>query len=294
MKYYLKWLQIAENFFIGLFFILKWRFGYIKDTYYLSAFRENRRLTFSDDFNRDYLDITKWNYPYGWGKTDTRVSSYSKSEENIMIHNGKIKLNVKKESGISNDWYEPVPYTYTHSSIDTNNKFFQTYGRWEASIKVANNKRLWPAFWLLTKTWQDDRRKGYNGNKDNIMPEIDIFEHFGGENNKYKDMIFTYHCGASYDKSEHIFFPTHIKHLNFSRGFLVYSIEWTEDYIKWYVNDSLVKVFRFKYLSDKRDIANKPCYIILDDIVNWENGDKYEKKYTLPDGMEVDWVRVYQ
>ena len=287
MIFYLKWLSNIENFFIGLIFIFKWKFGLITPTSKLYEPLKNKTVTFVDHFEKNKIDLKKWNYSLPWGNVNREVKSYCKTEENITIKDSIIKFNVKKESGTTEDWSGTFNYDYTHSCITTNDKFYQTYGRWDACIKVSKNKRLWPAFWLLTKVWGD-------GRKESILPEIDIIEHFGGENHKYKDMQFTYHCGQSYQKPYHKQFPTDIKYLDFSKDFFVYSIEWTTRGIKWYVNNSLVKILRFDYLNDDNDIANKPCFIILNDIVNFEDGDKYENEYSLPDGMEVDWVRVYK
>lgn len=286
-----KHLHNFENFLIGLMFTLKWIFGFIKPTKQLYSYRKDRKLIFHDEFNNPILDKNKWRNGEDFLKLNRNVSSLAKTDSNMIINKSIAKFIVKEEKGTYQNWDGPFDYNYTHSVISTDGKFEHTYGRWESCIKVSNNKRLWPAFWLLSVPWVDDRRK--QENKYSILPEIDIIEHFGGENRKYKNMQFTYHYGQSYEKGEHFQLPTSIKRLNFSKDFFIYSIEWTEKYIKWYINDELVKVLRFKRFKHKNDIANKPAFIIVNDIVNSEYGDIYKSEYQLPDGMEVDWVRVY-
>jgi len=225
-------------------------------------------------------------------KLNRNVASLCETDKNLKIHDSIAKFYVKELKGVYQNWDGPFEYNYTHTAISTDGKFEQIYGRWEACIKVANNKRLWPAFWLLSTPWVDNRRS--QDNKYSILPEIDIIEHFGGEHRKYKNMQFTYHFGKSYEKGEHFQLPTSIAFIDFSKGFYVYSIEWTAKGIKWYVNGVLAKILRFSMIEDIADVANKPAFIILNDVVNSSFGDKYKHKYSLPDGMEVDWVRVYK
>lgn len=286
-----KHLHNFENFLIGLIFTLKWVFGFIKPTKKLHFYRKNRKLIFNEDFNNPKLDEIKWNKGEDFFKVNRNASSLAMTDSNMIINRSIAKFIVKEENGVYQNWDGKFNYNYTHSIITTEKKFEHTYGRWEACIKVSNNKRLWPAFWLLSAAWEDNRKN--EKNKFNNLPEIDIIEHFGGENRKYKNMQFTYHYGQSYDNDKHFQLPTSIKRLNFSKDFFIYSIEWTEKHIKWYINNTLVKILRFKQFKHINDMANKPAFIIINDVIHYKCGDIYKTDYQLPDGMEVDWVRVY-
>ena len=42
-----------------------------------------------------------------------------------------------------------IPRHYTSARLNTQNRFAQKYGRFEASIQLPTGKGIWPAFWLL-------------------------------------------------------------------------------------------------------------------------------------------------
>lgn len=70
-----------------------------------------------------------------------------------------------------------------------------------------------------------------------------------------------------------------------------YAAEWTKDSIKWYINNELVKVFNIKTMKDY-EIPTHPMYIIINEGVHEDRLLLNASK--LPEGMEVDWIRVYK
>lgn len=284
------------NFILTIRFIILYRLNKIKKTEELE--NEKRELiqgkekTFECNFNTLKEVKSKFSNSFPWGRhfiLSENVSAIYSDWKNIKLDKGKCKFLVKDEEGVLPTWEGDFKYNVTGALLHTKDTFKQTYGVFEAKIKVSKNRRVWPAFWLLTDTWKLE----YGEDEyEMIMPEIDIIEHFGGEEKKNKRMQFTYHSGLDYSDDTKIQFPTKIGTIPWDEDYYIYGISWDEKGIKWYVNDVLVKVLHFKYLNKYYDVANKDCYIILTDNANSDDFIKYNDK--LPDGMVCDWVRAYK
>jgi hypothetical protein len=147
------------------------------------------------------------------------------------------------------------------------------YGQIEGRIKIPKGQGIWPAFWLLQSNgvWP---------------PEIDILEgvdpsamyiaqhyHYGT-----KDTDFTKHEGPGYPTST-----------DMSLDFHRYSVDWQPDYIRWFIDGVMTQEF-----TDKKNIPNKPMYILLNLAVggSWPGYPTSATKF--PARMEVDYVKVWQ
>ncbi|WP_019140824.1 glycoside hydrolase family 16 protein [Noviherbaspirillum massiliense] len=107
-------------------------------------------LTFSDEFENGF-DTKKWN--------DTTWDQPSNPTKNYAVENGSLKIWPQKDA--SGKFFNRV--------IDTDGKFYQTYGYYEIEAKLPVGKGAWPAFWL------------YNHDAaGNFRPEIDIMEAYSG------------------------------------------------------------------------------------------------------------------
>lgn len=284
----LKHLSNVENNFYILIFKIKWYLDLIEPA--TDVITHDRELTFHDDFNSPTIDRSKWTTQYPWGRRAivNEVNSFITDGSNISMRDSIAKFIVKEQSGETYDWMGHYDYDFTVPVLTTEKKFEQLYGRFDAKIKVSNNKRVWPAFWLLNQTYQCN----YNGeNKGMILPEIDIMEHFGGEENKVKNMQFTYHCGIDYNHETKIQYPTKLTNIDLSKDFFIYTVEWSKNKIVWKINDQIVKVHRY-WMHNDFEIASHPMYIILNVAINGEDAKIYKDE--LPDGMEVDWITVYK
>lgn len=100
-------------------------------------------LVWSEEFNADGLDDSRWSYDIGrgnWGWGNGEVQDYTSSTDNIRIVDGKAVISVQKNNGNA----------FTSARIRTNNKVEFQYGSVEARIKLPSlNNGFWPAFWLL-------------------------------------------------------------------------------------------------------------------------------------------------
>ncbi len=100
-------------------------------------------LTWEDEFDVDgALNSDYWDYNIGgdgWGNNELQY--YTDRLENVKVEDGMLHITALQESFEGSE--------YTSARIITKGKFEQTYGRYEARIKLPWGQGIWPAFWLL-------------------------------------------------------------------------------------------------------------------------------------------------
>lgn len=104
------------------------------------------RLTWHDEFDGDSIDTTKWTVYDNRTHGPKELQLYVK--EAVTVSNGALQLMTKKE----NRSYTPdKTYHYTSGWVETQGKFSQKFGRFEARMLLpdANVTAVWPAFWLM-------------------------------------------------------------------------------------------------------------------------------------------------
>jgi beta-glucanase (GH16 family) len=212
------------------------------------------------------LDRNKWITRYFWGE-ELLNESYSLKHEKHCITDGKnleinrsiIRIVTKKEKIDGKIWdpeigFAPHEFMYSSGLVNTGKSFKQTYGLFEAKIKIADNPHILNAFWMVG---------------DRMVPHIDIV-------NAQKNCSFGAISGESTN------FRKSIGRKRFSADFYIYTMEWTNSEITWKINGLEVASLKGNI------IPQDEMYISLngglfDDI---ESG--------LPATMEVDWVRCYK
>ena len=131
-------------------------------------------LVWSDEFSApdgSAPDPAKWTYDVGgkgWGNNE--LESYTNRKENARIEKGNLVITAQKQTYTGADG---VTRDYTSARLKTQNLFTQTYGRFEARIKIPEGQGMWPAFWMLG---QDIPSAGWPK-----CGEIDIMENIGKE-----------------------------------------------------------------------------------------------------------------
>ncbi|MDR0426784.1 MAG: family 16 glycosylhydrolase [Clostridiales bacterium] len=234
-------------------------------------------LTFSDEFYGTALDTDKWDIQRGngsaydlwkWGNEEEQ----SYKEENLEVSGGTLKITAQSER---HDGRE-----YTSGRIRTYGKFSQTYGRFEARIRMPAVTGLWPAFWMLA----DANNWPYTG-------EIDIMEARGRVPYTFTGAIHFQHVyGVPYCiETESISVPAGIAEFN------VYALEWRPGRLDWLLNGEAVDSVT-RWDSDRGGIApfDKPFHMLLNLAVGGNfDGMKIPAAADLPAVMEVDYVRAY-
>lgn len=239
-------------------------------------------LVMQDEFDTDGApDSSIWSYDIGtgagtaagagWGNNELQY--YTNRSENVTVQNGILIISAKKESFAGSN--------YTSARISTKGKFEQTYGRFEARIRLPYGQGIWPAFWLL----------GDESNADSWpeIGEIDIME-YRGQNPT--TIIGSLH-GPGYSGGMAISKSYTLKNDRFDTGFHVFGIEWGPEYINYYVDDVLYNQITPADVPGEW-VFDHPFYIIINlavggDFVGFPNSETI-----FPQTMLVDYVRVYK
>ena len=255
-------------------------------------------LTWSDEFDQNSLDMTKWTYDIGNWKLDENgnyeTNGWGNNEQefytdkNTEVSDGILKIYAKKEQ-----YVDPVQgsYDYTSAKLITQGKFDMCYGKVDIRARVDSGKSLWPALWMLPT----DSVYG----KWAASGEIDIMEGWGSTPEK---VCGTIHFGDTWPGNTYL-----TKNYTFSNGDSTenwhnYSIEWEPGEIRWYIDGDLYST-QNQWNSAGRAFPapfDQNFYLIL----NLAVGGTFDgidgvgaEPATFADGpkkMEVDYVRVYQ
>jgi len=106
------------------------------------------RLTFSEEFNNGF-DRSVWN--------DTIWYEQGNPTINYAVEDGSLKIWPQRDASGN----------FFNRTIDTDGKYYQTYGYFEIEAKLPKGVGTWPAFWLFNHI--NERR-----------PEIDVMEAYPG------------------------------------------------------------------------------------------------------------------
>lgn len=246
----------------------------------LAAKAENWKLVWADEFNYTGLpDSTKWGYDvggHGWGNDESQYYT-AKRLENARVENGSLIIEARKEQMQGKE--------YSSARLITKGKGDWKYGRFEIKARLPKGRGTWPAIWMLPTVWS----YGNGGWPDN--GEIDIMEHVGFHQGFVHGSI---HCHSYYwkintQKTDTILVP------DVSETFHIYSIEWSADSIKMFVDNTLF----FTAVNDKSGWQgwpfDKEFHLLLNVAIGgaW-GGVKGIDDTVFPQKMEIDYVRVYQ
>ncbi len=258
------------------------------------------KLVFSDEFEGQTLDLSKWNISHHgqWTLKDVKTES---TPTNSFIDEQGHFVNV-----LSRDEEGVLRY---HHGIDTKGKFDFTYGYAEARVQFSRQPGWWSAFWL----WGVE--KGVNPFLHG--QEIDIYEDFFKPKRR-NDVQHAVHFDTELDVAEEsarnvgaaqMIHATRMGRV--SKGCLgggvqmadyggwhTVAVEWTPLEYVWYVDGK--ETARLDYTQVP--VTTQPQCVLLsgcfrvpregDDPQKLFYGDIREAK--LPDQFMVDYVRVYQ
>lgn len=233
-------------------------------------------LVWQDEFNNTSLlpDTSYWWYEtgnHGWGNNEIQnyIPGVLNSDTCAVVSDGILKIVAQKKEG-------------KVLSVRMNTKESWTYGYFEARLKLPAGKGTWPAFWMMPK---DDSSWPACG-------EIDIMEEVGYDPNIIHSTI---HCEA-YNHSIGTQRAGQKRIPTAQTDFHIYAIEWTEDFIKGYIDGECY----FTFTNDKAGNNatwpfSKPFYLKLN--LAWGGdwgGAQGVDESALPATYEIDYVRVYQ
>ena len=240
-------------------------------------------LVMSDEFDTEGApNSTIWNFdigngegtPAGAGWGNGELQYYTDRSENVTVQNGLLIITAKEEQFNGSN--------YTSAKLLTRGNFEQTYGRFEARIKLPWGQGIWPAFWLL----------GDDSNGAEVWPqigEIDIMEYVGSHPTK----VFGTVHGPGYSGGESISKSFELEADRFDTGFHIFGIEWGPDYINYYVDDVLYNQITPEDVTGEWVFNGGPFYIIINMAVGGALPGSPNEETVFPQNMLVDYVRVY-
>jgi beta-glucanase (GH16 family) len=173
---------------------------------------------------------------------------------------------------------------YTSARLVTKNKFTQTYGRFEARIRIPYGPGIWPAFWMLGN---DIDTAGWPS-----CGEIDIMENIGREPSIVHGTLHGpgYSGGAGLTATYALPFSK-----KFSGGYHTFAIEWEPNVIRFYVDKRLYKTRTPADLpAGKAWVFSHPFFLVLNVAVGGNFPGNTEARTVFPQLMKVDYVRVYR
>lgn len=249
-------------------------------------------LVWQDEFDQSgKVDSTKWNFEKGFVRNQ-ELQWYQ--EDNAIVNDGYLVITGKREA-IPNpsfesgqqDWKKSRKQAdYTSSSINSRGKFDFQYGIVEVRAKIDTALGMWPAIWTLgiKNPWPA------NG-------EIDIMEYYrvNGEATILANAAWADESKrAKWDEAK-IPFSNFLKQdPAWPSKFHVWRMEWTEGYIKLYLDDQLLNEVDLTETinPDGFNPFHQPHYILLNLAIGGNGGDP--RSSVFPSEYLVDYVRVYQ
>lgn len=239
--------------------------------------------TFSQEFEGargKAPDPKVWNRDLGGGGFgNNELQTYTDGNKNAFLDgNGNLVIQARRETVTGTDG---KTRDYTSARLKTQGLFSQTYGKFEARMKVPKGKGIWPAFWML----------GENISKVSwpTCGEIDILEYLGHQvNTTYATLHGPgYSGGGGIQGKLELTKPLH-------EDFHVYSVEWEPEELRWYIDGKLYHKVTPDDLGANEWVFNQPQFLILNLAVggNWPGNP--DGTTVLPQSLLIDYVRAYK
>lgn len=249
-----------------------------------SATADDWTLVWSDEFTGELLDMNKWSYQLGDGSSQG-LSGWGNNEgeyyqeANAVVRDGLLTITAKEE--------KVKGYKYTSARIRTKGKGDWTFCRVEIRAKMPIGKGLWPALWMFPS------ESVYGGWA--ASGEMDMVEYLGQEPNKVHG---TLHFGGAWPKNQQKGTSYTLKTGDFHSDFHVFTFEWEEGEIRWYVDGKLYQTQgKGDWWSSGGDFPapfDQQFYMLMNLAVggNWPGYPDATTQF--PQELVIDYVRVYQ
>ena len=233
--------------------------------------RAGMTLIFSDEFEGDQLDSSKWQTCYPWmvGDGCTNGGNHELEwyqAENVEVADGLLRLRADQHPISAPDGKD---YSYTSGMVSSYTLFDSTYGYYEMRAKMPVGRGMWPAFWLLPTTLE-------------WPPEIDILEVLGHQTDRvyttlhYKQEGFPHLSqGDSYNGPD------------FGTDFHIFGADWKPGEVTWYVDGN--PVYRVT-----RNVPNQPMYLLANLAVGGDWPGAPTEETVFPNYFDIDYIRVYR
>ena len=232
----------------------------------LATTLQGYHLTFDAEFNDPTAPLLFQDggafYPDLQWFGNLRTLSYSQEQETYVdpsyapdpvspfsVANGLLTITAQPTPGLPTPW--------SSGALETSGTFAQKYGYFEMRAELPASQGMWPAFWLIGRTW--------TGNQ-----EIDTMEALG------KSATTVYQGGQPQPVSD------------YSAGFHTYGVLWEPGKITYYIDGQAT----WADTSGRMDNASE-AFIIVNLAVGGTWGGPVDSTTQSPAQMKVDYVHAY-
>ena len=236
---------------------------------------ENYKLVYEEHFDingRPNPEI--WNHEVGDKWSNNEIQCYVDDEIHSYIKDSKLHIIATHEKRN----HCPIK----SARLNTFGKKEFQYGRFIVNAKMPKGRGSWPAIWFLGSSKKEHRWPKCG--------EIDLLEYAGNRMQMVSCAIHTqsYNHKINTQKNKRTSLPSA------SDEFHNYMLDWTKDYLIFYVDD--IEVMRIdKKPNDTFDEwpFDQPYFMILNLAVGgWYGGEV--KIEDLPFHFEIDFIKVYE
>jgi beta-glucanase (GH16 family) len=228
----------------------------------------SEEFEYSGEPNPEY-----WDYEIGFIRNQ-ELQYYTNHSQNVRVEDGVCVITARLEEEDS----------ITSASMNTLTKKDFLYGRIEVRAQIPSALGTWPAIWMLGTNRSE---LGWPA-----CGEIDIMEHVGYDPDRIHANIHT----KAYNHTIGTNKGNQIEVKDPWSDFHLYAVEWFEDHMDFFMDDSL-------YFSFENDMTgnndtwpfDKPHYLLINLAYGggW-GGSKGVNTSLLPVEYKIDYVRYYQ
>ena len=271
----------------------------INDGYEAPTSYDGYTQVWADEFSGNSVDYQKWGFDLGngdggWGNGELQHYRV----ENASVDGGKLIIEAKKHQPALDGGIR-----YTSAKLKTAGKFEFKYGRVDVRAVVAEGQGLWSAAWMLGAN-HSQIGWPYSG-------EIDILDTIGGTRDGVPQegmIVNNMYWNATGPNRSEPYSPTAINingsaeyRINasnegetFSNKYHVFSLIWDKDTIRFEVDGQETDIGTINLTGALKQTYRNPFYLILNVAVGGAWPKSPGDNINFPDGMLVDYVRVYQ
>ncbi len=241
-------------------------------------------LVWSDEFNGadgSGPDPARWTFDLGGnGFGNHELESYTFSPDNVQQRAGHLVITARQQDLTGADG---IARHYASARLRSQGLFSQTYGRFEARMKLPAGKGIWPAFWLLGA---DDATAHWPA-----CGEIDIVEAIGDPHTIYSTLHGPGYSGAKGISARYALPAGEA----IDTGFHTYAVEWAPKDIRFFFDDHLIaERTPADTPAGTRWAYDHPFFLILNLAIGGDWPGNPDSSTVFPRQMLVDYVRAYQ
>ena len=237
-------------------------------------------LVWSDEFNGDSLDLSKWGFVVDARGGGNQELQYYVTN-NVSVRDGHLTIEARKEQYTGPEGTRE----YTSSRIRTKNKGDWLHGRFEFRARMPQGKGIWPAIWMMPT---DNRYGGWPRSG-----EIDIMEFLGHEPKRVHGTLhYADLSGRHVINGKDFVLPTG----SFADDFHLFRLDWGPTGMRWYVDGKSYHTETKWYSGTNTFPApfDEKFHLILNVAVGGRWPGNPDATTQFPQAMLVDYVRVYQ